>query len=154
FSPPVPPRPLPPAPTWAPGGSGSTTLAPGGVGLITASWNPVPAALAYRVELSRDPEFRDLISREEVPATTTAFRGERLPVGTYYLPVRAIDKEEYLGIAADSRAVRLVDAKLESGAGSLKPGEVTANPYGVLRLTPAPDSEMALDDGAFGPMQD
>lgn len=153
-SPPVPPRPLPPAPTWAPGGTGSTALAPGGTGLVTASWNPVPAAIAYRVELSRDPEFRDLISREEVPATITAFRGERLPVGTYYLTVRAIDKEEYLGIAADTRAVRLVDAKLESGVGSLAPGEVTANPYGVLRLTPAPDSEMALDDGAFGPMQD
>jgi hypothetical protein len=153
-SPPAPPRHLPPAPVWAAGGTGSTALAHGSTGVIAAAWNPVPAALAYRVELSRDADFHDLVSREEVPATITAFRGEKLPVGTYYLTVRAIDKEEYLGIAADTRTLRLIDAELESGEGTLTPGEVTANPYGVLRLAPAPETEMALDDGPFGPMPD
>ena len=34
--------------------------------------------------------------------------GEKLPVGTYYLAVRAIDKEEYLGVAAETRQVQII----------------------------------------------
>jgi hypothetical protein len=152
-APPAPPRPLPPAPVWA-SGAESVALAPGGLGTIEATWAAVPVAASYRVELARDPEFHDLVAREEVPASITAFRGEKLPVGTYYLGVRAIDKEEYLGIAAETRAVRLVEARLEQGQGRLGAREIEASPYGVLRLGAAPDVEVALDDGPFGPMPD
>lgn len=150
---PTPPRPLPPAPVWASGGE-SVILAPGGVGTVHATWNPVPVAVSYRVELARDPEFHDLVAREEVPASVTAFRGEKLPVGTYYLAVRAIDKEEYLGIAAETRAVRLVEARLEQGEGRLSGAEIEASPYGVLRFGTSGEVEAALDDGPFGPMPD
>jgi hypothetical protein len=152
-SPPIPPRPLPPAPAWA-GEGDDTVLAPGGVGTIAVSWNAVPVAVAYRFELARDPEFHDLVAREEVPASITSFRGEKLPVGTYYISVRAIDKEEYLGVAADTRAVRLVDARIESGTGRLSPKEVEVSPYGILKLGSSKELEMALDDGPFGPMLD
>jgi FecR protein len=151
-APPAPPRPLPPPPAWASGGAGETVLAPGGVGVISASWSPVPVAVAYRVELSRDEGFHDLVSRDEVPATITAFRAEKVPVGTYYLAVRAIDKEEYLGVASPVRVERLVDASLESGHGVLNPKEVEANPYGILHLAASPQLEVAIDDGPFGPV--
>jgi hypothetical protein len=152
-APPDPPRPLPPAPAWA-SGNDTILLAPGGLGTLTASWVPVPVAVAYRFEVSRDPEFHDLVVREEVPASITAFRGDKLPVGTYYLSVRAIDKEEYLGVAADTRAVRLVEARIESGTGRLGPKEIEANPYGVIKLGNGGQLEMALDDGPFGPFLD
>jgi hypothetical protein len=151
-APPAPPRPLPPPPAWVSGGSGETVLAPDGLGVVAASWVPVPTAVAYRVELSRDEAFHDLVVREEVPATITAFRGEKLPAGTYYLAVRAIDKEEYLGIASAVRVERLVKASLQERRGVVQPKAVEANPYGILSLTPSPDLEVAFDDGPFGPV--
>lgn len=154
--PPAPPRPLPPAPVWSIGVNGRETvmLAPGGTGTINVAWSAVPVAIAYRFEIARDREFHDLVAREEVPANITAFRGEKLPVGTYYVAVRAIDKEEYLGIAAETREVRLVDARLESGRGQLQPSEIEANPYGILRLGAAPDLEASIDEGPFSAMPD
>ncbi|APR84381.1 Hypothetical protein A7982_09730 [Minicystis rosea] len=152
-APPIPPRPLPPAPAWL-GSNDGVVLAPGGTGTLTATWNAVPAAVSYRFEIARDPEFHDLVVREEVPATITAFRGEKIPIGTYYLAVRAIDKEEYLGVAAETRVVRLVDARLDSGAGRLSSKEIEANPYGVLKLGSSPQLEMSIDEGPFGPIPD
>jgi hypothetical protein len=151
-APPMPPRPLPPAPAWAAGGTEAIAFAPPGQGLITATWAPEPTAISYRVELARDETFNDLLAREEVPASIVAFRAERLPAGTYYLHVRAIDKEEFLGIASKTRTIRLVDARLDAGAGTLKDHTIEANPYGVLGFGVAPDLEMAVDDGPFGPL--
>lgn len=150
-APPIPPRPLPPAPSWA-DSANAVQLAPGGAGTLTARWNPVASAVSYRVEVARDPEMHDLVVREEVPASITAFRGEKLPQGMYYLAVRAIDKEEYLGVASDLRAVRLVAAEVESGRGKLTADEVEANPYGVLKLGGAKDLEASIDGGPFGPV--
>jgi hypothetical protein len=151
-APPIPPRPLPPAPAWAPGGTEGIAFAPAGQGVITATWAPESSAISYRVELARDETFNDLIAREEVPASILAFRAEKLPAGTYYLHVRAIDKEEFLGIASKIRTIRVVDARLEAGGGALKDHEIQANPYGVLGFGAAPDLEMAIDDGPFGPV--
>jgi len=149
---PMPPRPLPPAPAWAAGGTDAIAFAPAGQGLITATWAPVGAAISYRIELARDETFNDLIAREEVPAAIVAFRAEKLPAGTYYLQVRAIDKEEFLGIASKPRPIRIVDARLEAGGGALKDHAIEANPYGMLGFGTAPDLEMAIDEGPFGPM--
>src|SRR5262249_13395943 len=92
----------------------------------------------------------------EVPASYTAFHGEKMDLGAYRLRVRAIDREEYLGVAAE-HGFRFVEAHLEVGPGNVTPREIEANPYGVLRLgTPdaSGDLEMALDDGPFGPVLD
>ncbi|WP_044240184.1 hypothetical protein, partial [Chondromyces apiculatus] len=154
--PPAPPRPLPPAPAWASASGGAPArgsdilLASGATGVLTAAWQPVPRAIAYRVEVARDPEFNDLVTREEVPSDVLVFRGERFPVGGYHLRVRAIDHEEYLGIAA-IRVTHLVQATLGQ-AGQIDPGQIKANPYGVLHFGASPALELALDDGPFGPV--
>ena len=149
---PIPPRPLPPAPPWSAGGTGSITLAPAGQGVIDAGWSAVPSAISYRIELARDETFNDLIAREEVPASIVAFHAEKLPAGLYHLKVRAIDKEEFLGIASTDRTIRIVDATLGSGGGALKGSSIDANPYGLLGFGPMPDLEMAIDEGPFGPV--
>ena len=149
---PIPPRPLPPAPPWSAGGTGSITLAPAGQGVIDAGWSAVPSAVSYRIELARDETFNDLIAREEVPASIVAFHAEKLPAGLYHLKVRAIDKEEFLGVASTDRTIRIVDATIGSGDGALKGSSIDANPYGLLGFGAMPDLEMAIDDGPFGPM--
>jgi FecR protein len=151
-APPIPPRPLPPPPAWAKGGTAPIALAPAGAGILDVAWEPVPVAITYRIEVSRDDGYNDLVVREEVPAAIHAFHAEKMPAGTYHLRVRAIDKEEYLGIASPDRLIRLVASSLDGGGGAVKSHEIEANPYGLLRFVPFPEIEMSLDDGPYGPV--
>jgi hypothetical protein len=148
--PPAPPRPLPPAPSWIEGGTPPVVLAPEGAGLIATSWSAVPKAKAYRLEVARDADFHDLVVREEVPADVRSFRAEKMPPGSYRVRVRAIDEEEYLGIASPVRAVEILAAQISGEGAALQTASVKANPYGTLALAPAQAAEVALDDGPFG----
>lgn len=151
-TPPVPPRPLPPAPAWESGGPPRVILAPGGLGVVRASWAAVPRTKAYRFEVSRDDAFRDLVVREEIPATVRSFRAERMPPGAYFLRVRAIDEEEYLGIASGVAPLEIVAVSLKERHGRIDEQTLEVNPYAILELAPSPRVELALDEGAFGPI--
>ncbi|MDI3290121.1 FecR domain-containing protein [Polyangium sp. 15x6] len=150
-APPAAPRPLPPAPRWEDGGSPSVVLAPPGTAVLTTSWNPVEKAKAYRLEVSRDEGFHDLVVREEIPAEVRSFRAEKMPPGLYRVRVRAIDVEEYLGVASDVRTIDVVAAELRGEGARFEGKTVTVNPYGVLALTASSPVEVALDEGPFGP---
>ncbi|WP_437591723.1 FecR domain-containing protein [Sorangium sp. So ce1000] len=149
-SPPARPRPLPPPPEWTTADAPQIALAPEGLGVLSASWKPAPGAAGYRVEIARDPEFNELIARDEVKPDVASFRAEKMPAGAYFLRVRVIDREEYLGVGA-VRRFHLVAAR---AAGGVAPAaqEITANPYGIVELAPSPALELSLDDGPFGPV--
>lgn len=149
-TPPAPPRPLPPAPQWQTGGSPSIVLAPAGTAVIAANWTAVTKAKAYRLEMSRDEGFHDLVVREEIAANVLSFRAERFPAGTYRMRVRAIDEEEYLGIASVVRTIEVVAADVRGEGSRLEGGKVVANPYGKLIFTAQSGLEISLDDGPFG----
>lgn len=149
-TPPVKPRPLPPAPEWEVAGAEQIELARGGSGVLHVQWKPSQNASAYRVELARDPEFRDILVRQEVPPDTHVFHAEKMPIDTYYLHVRAIDKEEYLGVAAQKR-LRLVEASGEARSDSPLGSELVVSPYGTLSLKAPNGVALAIDQGAFGP---
>lgn len=143
------PRPLPAAPAWDPATSGLVIASADG-GQIRAAWGDVKDAKAYRVEIARDEAFRDLVAREEVPGDVRTFRAEKMPLGRYFVAVRAIDKEEYLGVAA-KRTIDVV--KIDAGAkAATTEKEIAANPYGVLALATGAKMDLAIDDGPFGPM--
>jgi hypothetical protein len=148
--PPARPRPLPPAPSWSEGGTPPVVLAPAGMGLIATSWSAVPKAKAYRLEVARDADFHDLVVREEVPADVRSFRAEKMPPGGYRIRVRAIDEEEYLGIASPVRTVEILATETRGEGAAFQPGSIKANPYGTLTLAPTQAAEVALDDGPFG----
>ena len=147
--PPDPPRPLPPAPAWREG-EPEIVLAVDGKGALRASWGDVKDAKSYRFEISRDAEFRDLLAREEVPGKVTAFRAEAIPPGSYWVSVRAIDHEEFLGVAA-KRRFDVVAARATRGKVLFGEQRITVNRYTVLELDPRAGDELAIDDGAFGP---
>ncbi len=149
---PEPPRPLPPAPVWDAGGSPLVTLADGDEGVLRARWNAVPKAARYRLEVATVADFSTVVLREEVPADVLAFRAEKIPPGDYWLRVRAIDTEDFLGLAATSRAVSVLRASFSRGSGGLDGAGFEVSPYGVLDLAPSKGLEMALDDEAFGPV--
>lgn len=149
-TPPSPPRPLPPAPTWA-AQSSLFVIAGAEGGQIKAEWDEVKDAKSYRVELARDEAFRDLIAREEVAGAVRSFRADKMPPGRYHMAVRAIDKDEYLGVAA-KRTVEVVELDTGSKNATFAPGEITANPYAILTLKSPTKTDLSLDDGPFGPM--
>src|SRR5690606_19670702 len=144
------PRPLPPAPAWG-AQSSLFVIASAGGGQIKAEWGDVKDAKSYRVELARDEAFRDLIARGAVGGAVGAFRADKLPPGRYYMAVRAIDKDEYLGVAA-KRTVDVVQIELGAKGATAAASEVTTSPYAVLTLKSSTTTELALDDGPFGPM--
>jgi hypothetical protein len=147
---PSPPRPLPPAPVLDPAPSPFVIASAQG-GQIRATWAAVKDAKSYRVELARDDAFRDLVAREEVPADVRAFRAEKIPPGRYFVAVRAIDKEEYLGVAG-KRTVDVVALDVGGQSASFDTKEIVANPYAELPLQAGAKTDFAIDDGPFGPM--
>ena len=147
------PRPLPPAPTWT-RGSGPLALAFGGAGILTASWTAVPKAATYRVEISRDAKFTDLLAREHVPADVLSFRAEQIPAGAYFMRVRAIDTDDFLGIASAVRATELVEAAWERGAGEVSDAGLRVGRYAILALPKPGGLSLAADGGTFGPAPD
>lgn len=149
-APPAPPRPLPPAPVWQSGGSPSILLAPLGTAVLTTNWSTVDKAKAYRFEVSRDEGFHDLVVREEIGANINSFRAEKFPPGTYRLRVRAIDAEEYLGIASEIRIIEVVAAEIHGEGSRLEGGRVIANPYGMLKFDTQSGLSLSLDEGPFG----
>jgi hypothetical protein len=145
--PPEPPRPLPPAPIFRPGTSGALALDEGG--LLRASWEPVPGAASYRVEVAREEDFGAPLVREEVPSDVTSFRGEKLPPGRYFLRVRAIDKEDFLGVAA-TRVITLVTLRVARGR--FQEGKLILRRKPGVEILAPPGVEIAADDGPFGPI--
>lgn len=148
--PPEPPRPLPPAPRWLATTAAGVQLGAAGANVLTAGWEAVDKARLYRVELAKDAAFTELVAREEVPADVRAFRAERLPPGAYFLRVRAIDQDDFLGLAAGARSVALVDARVEGSSGSIAPGVIDVSPYAELVVSTLEGLEVSLDGSAFG----
>lgn len=143
------PRPLPPAPIWDVGGSNVVVFAEAAGATLTASWAEVGRAVSYRIEVSRNADFSDLVVRQGVPKDVRRFRGEKMPPGRYFLRVRAIDKDDFLGIASEVRQLRAVTVKWTRGRGQFAADAVTAGRYASVTLGEATDLELALDDAAF-----
>ncbi len=98
-TPPSPPKPLPPAPTW------SRALSP-----LYASAQPVDVSAEYtepqgagdpiaqfHVQLAKDAAFTDLITDTRVPSTIVRLDAKGLTVGSYFARVSAIDNDEFEG---------------------------------------------------------
>lgn len=147
--PPSPPRPLPAAPSWSEEPPG-VVLALGGPVVVSAAWSEVPRARAYRVEIARDAAFTEVALREEVPARVRTFRAEGMPAGAHHLRVRAIDDEDYLGLATTGR-VRVVEATARGGAARMDGGVLRADPGAVLVLTSTEGLEAGGASGTMAP---
>jgi hypothetical protein len=163
--PPEPPRPLPPAPTWSGTATGQAgfpeialTLTAKGPD-VALGWEAVPKAKAYRIEIARDAGFGDLIVRTEVPAATRTLRAEGLPPGAYWIAVRAIDDQEFLGVAA-VRSHLVVGVTPKVGPATLDDagGTLTVAPFTVLEFPPPEGAaataklSISLDKGAASPI--
>ena len=145
---PTPPRPLPPPPNYGPDTSSGILVSQKDQSRIVVSWSEVPRAIAYRVELARDVEFSELVVREEVSAQVRSFRAEKLPAGGYHVRVRAIDDEDFLGLASTRRDVTLVYSSVKGG--SIQGGTIEASPYGLLLFEQDTSLELSVDNTAFG----
>lgn len=152
--PPSAPQPLPPPPAWDAGTSPMIVMVRRGAsdgGVIRGAWSSIPGAVKYRVELATDSRFEDLVVREEVAADIKNFRAEKMPVGRYFLRVRAIDGDDFLGIASVKREVSIVEV---AGSGSMPEQlgkRLEVHRYQQLGLGVPKSLEVRVDEGAFGP---
>lgn len=122
------PRPLPPAPAFA---ASSPRMFVGVPELTTVhgSWEAVPNARVYRVEISRRPDGRELVAQVEVPSDVTSFEVHRLPPGRYYVRLATIDRDFFESRVSDPLTI---DVSL---GGFMAPGEE------------APSEEQTFDPG-------
>lgn len=109
---PTEPRPLPPAPRWAQDLAGRFVGLTGRGGTLAGSWMPVEGAVAYRVEVARQPDGGDLLAAVEMPATVTRFEVPRIPPGVYYVSVASIDHDLLEGRPSPRRAMQVLSARL------------------------------------------
>lgn len=120
--PPPPPHPLPAAPAWA-SGEPRTFLGPStSGGTLHGSWLPVAGASAYRVEIARREDGRDLVFQAEVPATVTRFEAYHLPAGIYYVRVATLDVDRLEGRPTAGARFEVVLVRF------LAPGETVPEP--------------------------
>ena len=122
---------LPPAPAWVSGPRRFAAL-PGSGGTVHASWNEVPGARFYRLEIVR-PSGRGLVAAAEVPANVRSVELHHLPVGEYALRVATIDAELFEGrpssleaIAVEPVGFRLPDGTALAGDDQLRPDPLEA----------------------------
>ncbi|MFO0683668.1 MAG: LysM domain-containing protein [Sandaracinus sp.] len=120
--PPPPPRPLPAAPEWA-SGEARTFLGPSATGgTVRGSWLPVATAAAYRVEIARREDGRDLVFQAEVPSSVTRFEAYHLPAGVYFARIATLDADRLEGRPTTSARFEVVGVRF------VAPGEAVPEP--------------------------
>lgn len=150
---PAKPRPLPPRPTWGEGMSDSVVLVPRGRrGAFEARWKAVKRAGKYRVELARDPRFRQTITDAVVGAGIVRFAARDLKPGEYFARVAAIDSRRLEG--RPSRPLRVRVLEVDSSR-LLQPAKSGWEAVGLLRLAlteaQADGLEWRVGEHIFGP---
>jgi hypothetical protein len=120
--PPTPPRPLPAPPSWASGES-RTFLGDASTGAtLHGSWLAVEHASAYRVEIARREDGRDLVFSAQVDPTVTHFEAYHFPAGAYFVRVASVDADRLEGRPASPERFEVVPVRF------LAPGEVAPAP--------------------------
>jgi hypothetical protein len=147
--PPSPPEPLLPAPVLtAPEPDGQRACAD-----PPLSWQPVPAAASYIVEICRDPACGVLVDRH-LGETAAQWRPAALPVGELYWRVTARSRSGLDGYP--SEAIRLAITSDRSGsqetpaAGALQAGGPQVRVGDRLFVAPTARIEVVAEDAAAG----
>ncbi len=124
---PMRPRPLPPAPTWADGPTNFLGVIQNG-GSLRGSWNSVPVARKYRVEISSAEGA--VVAATEVAADVNEFEVHRLPAGAYIVRLSTIDDDFFESRPSDARemSVDLIDLR---APGQDTPSEADFDPTAV-----------------------
>lgn len=109
---PTPPQLLPPAPMFV--GDQPTRF----VGVATAGatvvarWKAEPKAAAYRVEIARKPDGRDVVADGFAPGNVTRLELHGLVPGEYWISVASIDDDHFEGAPNTPLGVRVTEARL------------------------------------------
>ncbi|HEX4381654.1 MAG TPA: FecR domain-containing protein, partial [Myxococcales bacterium] len=124
--PPEPPEPLPVAPTWLSAAPGPRILVGAATAQQTLSWEE--GAAAYRLQVSHDSAFNDLLLDEKPSAERT--RTVALPPGRYFTRVWAINAK---GMAGPPGPVWTLDVLAVKAEGAT-PGEGGFHAPGPVKL--------------------
>jgi hypothetical protein len=119
---------------------------------LGVSWQPIPGASAYRVELSSEPHFTKLVSVTRVGPEQTSYVEHGLAEGVYFGRVIAFDADGLASRPSTTTPLRVVGLELPAGGiADLKRRAVVAPVGTSLHLRDAANLEMAIDDRNFAP---
>lgn len=140
------PQPLPAAPTMDAGALRFLGV-PGRGADVIGSWQPVPSARIYRIEIARQASGRDLAAAVEVPADVTRFELHGLPPGTYFVRLATIDGDFFESRPSAPVEIHVEDTSVlgPDGAPATFDAVDLATDPGPLML--APGTRIALPDG-------
>lgn len=148
--PPSPPEPLLPAPVLLspePGGQRACDDPP-------LSWQPVPEAASYVVEICRDPACGALVDRH-LGETAAQWRPAALPVGDLYWRVTARSRSGLDGYPSEAVRLAITSDKPGSGeapaAGALQAGGPQVRVGDRLFVAPTAKIDVVAEDSAAGP---
>ncbi len=130
---PAPPRDLPAAPAFAASERIVLGLAAEGISL-KGSWNEIPSAEKYRIEISIDPTVRIVVAAFEVPKTVTSFEAQGLEPREYYLSVSAIDDKGLESVPSEKHVLTAVALEVTKPDGSLVPSKRIPLQQGAKRV--------------------
>ena len=119
------PRPLPPPPVWSNDLAGRFVGLTGRGGTLRGSWEPVPDAARYRVEIAARPDGSDVVAAVEVPGDEQSFEVHGLPPSVYYASVATIDASMLEGAPSPLRAMQVMSARIIPPGGT----EPVEEPY-------------------------
>ncbi len=148
---PTPPRRLPAAPVWVPQQATRYLAIRTFGGTLVGAWQPVNTATAYRVELARRADGRDLMVSTVVPANVTRFALHRLPPGDYFARISTIDEEGFEGRPAEGAPFTLVGVDIVEPGMSPPAAEEVGNPR-LAALDGVDDVDFAADVPARVPV--
>ncbi|MGE0790270.1 MAG: FecR domain-containing protein [Sandaracinaceae bacterium] len=113
------PRPLLAAPRWLADTEGPVIGFVGRGATLRGGFEPVRGAARYRVEVSRQPDGRELLTTLELGARASRFEAEGLPEGTVYVSIATLDDAGLEGRRSPWRAFTVRLARLvEPGGGA------------------------------------
>ncbi len=124
------PKPLPPAPMFGAPPPAVIFASPDGKAEISGSYGPgsgpgdMPAT--FRLQVSRDGDFGELVSDAVVPSSNTALSIAGTP-GTYFVRVSAIDADGFEGAFSPAQRVIVGDIKVTPKGPRRASVEVTPN---------------------------
>lgn len=115
---PTKPKPLPPTPVWIERGATKFVAAGDRGATIVGEWGAISKAAAYRVEVSQDPEGKEPLLSQVVPASIHRFEAKGLPAGDYYASVAAIDDDSFESAPSERRKLGVVPVYLITPGGA------------------------------------
>jgi hypothetical protein len=144
------------SPRWSTGTNSHVEVVAEGAGTLHGTWEPVDGSAGYALEVATDDGFNRVVSHaESADPADRAFHIDKVGPGTYFLRVRARDKDGHPGLESETLEIAVVEVGFARGTGKVEKS-ISTIPTASLHFSSVSGVELALRgdklDGKFVPI--